>query len=369
MINLKIHKKRIITISAVIIIAIGLPTTIWLISKNSDNRSRASGTTPTITMASPIADYPLGLPLPIDITIESGGIPITVIDIKFKFNPLSMQMVTFLSNNALDTELTSTDISQKQQEKGEFHYHAVETLGKNISGTIKLGQIIVTGKTTEVSKIEIVSAQIGTNDTLINISTSPLSLKFSGANITNTTPTQAPASSITPLPTVTNTSGQSKLTVKVAIPGIGSNIQKGENQKPIRTNRSAKLQIYNIQKTLVKTIDTTLTYTPSESIYKNTVSLGNIPEGQYLITINTDNTLPQTFPSTIPLSLNNTSTTTTLVLRPGDLDGDGELNMLDYTQLIGCIKKTTCNANVKADFNEDGNVNIYDFNIMIHSLR
>jgi len=331
------NKNKLIITITIAFVVIFVPITVWLLKKNTDNRSRASGETPTVTLTTTIANYPFGPPLPIDITINSGTLPITVVDIKFKYNPSSVQAVTFLSNKVLDTELTPTDISQDQQNKGEFHYHAVETIGKNISGTIKLGQLIVMGKIEGISKIEIVSAQIGTENTLISVAATPLTLNFSNATLADTEPAPIPTQTpTTPLPTVANTSGQAMLTARVMLPGIGSDEKRGENSKPKRTTRTAKIQIYSVQNSLVKEVETSLTYNPSESTYNGLASLGDIPSEQYTLKISFDNTLVTTLSSNVPLSKNNTFTTNPVELNPGDINGDGTLSITDYSLLQSC---------------------------------
>ena len=50
---------------------------------------------------------------------------------------------------------------------------------------------------------------------------------------------------------------------------------------------------------------------------------------------------------------------------PGDVNGDGEVNIADVNALIGLILEDAGPMNPRADVNDDGEVNIADVNALI----
>ena len=50
---------------------------------------------------------------------------------------------------------------------------------------------------------------------------------------------------------------------------------------------------------------------------------------------------------------------------PGDVNGDGAVNITDVTQLISMVLNDQVNGNEAADINNDGSVNISDVTLLI----
>ena len=53
---------------------------------------------------------------------------------------------------------------------------------------------------------------------------------------------------------------------------------------------------------------------------------------------------------------------------PGDVDGDGQINIQDVTKLIGLILADEASSNSAADVNGDGNINIADVAALVHKI-
>ena len=52
--------------------------------------------------------------------------------------------------------------------------------------------------------------------------------------------------------------------------------------------------------------------------------------------------------------------------KPGDINGDGDVNLIDLNILLGLFGKSGANVtNPKADLNGDGDVNLVDLNILL----
>ncbi len=78
---------------------------------------------------------------------------------------------------------------------------------------------------------------------------------------------------------------------------------------------------------------------------------------------------PTSIPTQTPTPiLTNTSTPTprpTPTLKPGDLTGDGTVDIYDYNIMLEDFGKTGSPGWIPADINKDGTVDIYDYNILI----
>lgn len=60
-----------------------------------------------------------------------------------------------------------------------------------------------------------------------------------------------------------------------------------------------------------------------------------------------------------------TPTPTSIPVKPGDVNGDGKVDIFDYNILIGDLGKTGSPGFSRADINRDGKVDIFDYNVVI----
>jgi hypothetical protein len=146
------------------------------------------------------------------------------------------------------------------------------------------------------------------------------------------------------------------------IPGVGSNTSQGENSAPSPSSRTVEVQAFNTEGTLSKSSSGPLVFDSATSSFKGTVSLGNLSSGAYKIKIRFDNTLWKAVAANLSLGQLTTIRATKLIT--GDINGDNELNLLDYNSLISCTGGKTCTQKSKADLNMDGKVDEKDLNIM-----
>jgi len=339
-------RKKIIQITALALCLIGIFVTIFLVKQIQDNRSRADDAAPQIYISPSQVKYGLGMFFPVDVYLDAKNQLVTLVDFEISYNPNVLKLEKFIPEKILDTQISSNEVLLT--DKGTFDYLVIDSLNKPVTGKVKIARLLFSATTNGNSQINITRAEIGSDQTTTSqIAIAPASVEI--IDPTKSSPT-------TPIPTVANSSGQAMLTAKVKLPGIGSDAKKGENPKPKRTTRTAKIQIYTAQNSLVKEVETSLTYTPSESTYNGLASLGDIPSEQYTLKISFDNTLVTTLPSKIPLSKNNTFTTNPVELNPGDVNGDGALSITDYNLLQSCYRKQpACTSNIaqRADFNDD----------------
>ena len=53
---------------------------------------------------------------------------------------------------------------------------------------------------------------------------------------------------------------------------------------------------------------------------------------------------------------------------PGDVNGDGNVNVLDVVTLANCVLTSTCEGNQQADVNGDGNYNVLDIVTLVQMI-
>lgn len=71
---------------------------------------------------------------------------------------------------------------------------------------------------------------------------------------------------------------------------------------------------------------------------------------------------PKPSPTPTPIK---TPTPTLIAVKPGDLNGDGKVDIFDYNIVVADFGKTGAPGFSPADINRDGKVNIFDYNILI----
>ena len=64
-----------------------------------------------------------------------------------------------------------------------------------------------------------------------------------------------------------------------------------------------------------------------------------------------------------PVTVNATFKESTVTGKPGDVNGDGDVNVMDITALIDIIMND--GTNPRADVNEDGDINVMDITALI----
>jgi hypothetical protein len=50
---------------------------------------------------------------------------------------------------------------------------------------------------------------------------------------------------------------------------------------------------------------------------------------------------------------------------PGDTDSDGDVDLVDYQTLLDEFNTTNCGGSCVADFDNDGSITIFDFNVVV----
>lgn len=189
-----------------------------------------------------------------------------------------------------------------------------------------------------------------------------------------------PSPSVKPSPSPTLAPGSTAIKLSVALHGIGTggdsaNPSSKGNADPHRPSRTATVEIYDAQNQLVVTKQATLVFNTTTGKFAANVDLGNqFTTGLYTVKIKTEQYLRALIPGiqTITAGQQNTLPLVTLVV--GDANGDNQINIVDYNLLIGCysdlLPPVDCqgNNNVLTDFDDDGHVNQFDYNLFLREL-
>lgn len=175
---------------------------------------------------------------------------------------------------------------------------------------------------------------------------------------TGTSPNPTNPNPTSPTETQPTSGPEGTLTISVKLPGIGT--ENSENNDPKKGERK---------------VTAVLTSTSSEKIVSGNLAYGNgvysgsisAPAGTYQVAVKLDNTLYKRIPGLYKVSGSNTNTQT-VTLVPGDLNDDGILDIFDYNLMITCVTIGCENKGNIADLNDDGLINPADLNILLRQF-
>ena len=180
-----------------------------------------------------------------------------------------------------------------------------------------------------------------------------------GPGTPTVTPTNIPG---TPTATPTVPAGGANIALIIKLEGIGSNIPAGENNHPNPPARTAGVNVFDTSNNQVVTTSTNIVYDPNSSTFKGTVSV-NIQAGIYKVKVRVSNTLWKAI-NGITLTTGRTTAVPLTKLVSGDINEDNQLNLFDYNIMLSCYGTKQCSQKSQADLNSDGKVDELDLNIM-----
>lgn len=150
--------------------------------------------------------------------------------------------------------------------------------------------------------------------------------------------------------------------VNVTMPGIGSG--NGDNNTPNHPTRSGNVYIFDSSNQQKSSSVVNFTYAGGK--YTGKAEL-DIPEGIYYVKVKFDNTLQKLVPGVQNLKKGDNNLAT-VALVPGNLNTNNVLDISDYNIFINCIDEEQCNEKTLTDFNDDGEVELIDYNIILRSF-
>ncbi|HVZ11984.1 MAG TPA: dockerin type I domain-containing protein [Patescibacteria group bacterium] len=195
-----------------------------------------------------------------------------------------------------------------------------------------------------------ISPTVATSPTVV---TSPI-VAVSDTPIPGLTSTNAPTST----PIITGTS----IGLYLTLDGVGSNASIGQNNNPINANMPVQVQIFDVTGNKIQETSGTLNYNSQSAQFEGVIALGNLPTNPYNIKVRFNNTLWKRVSSIITAGQSTKIPSVKLI--NGDLNGDNQLDLLDYTTMISCYGTGQCSQKAAADLNLDGVVDEKDLNLL-----
>lgn len=198
------------------------------------------------------------------------------------------------------------------------------------------------------------------------------------------TPQQEQSPSAIPDPTLgpSTIENGTRLALTVLMDGIGSagdnanqTANSLSNKVPLHAIRNAWAEIFNTNNELVATASGLIQYSSASGSFEGTVSTAVVvPDGNYTIKVHSDYHLNRLVPGIEHLVPNQINQVPSVDLVAGDANNDNQLNILDYNLMIGCYSDlapaVSCTSDQKlvTDFNDDGSVNQFDYNLFLREL-
>ena len=174
-----------------------------------------------------------------------------------------------------------------------------------------------------------------------------------------------------------------KLSLTVLLHGIGNsgdnanpNANSLSNKTPLRPNRQALVEIYDVNNDLTTTGTGTITYSSASGDFKGDIETeGPVPAGKYTIKVRSDYHLTRLVGGIHTIDANATYAVPSIHLVAGDSDDNNQLDIRDYNMLLDCYSDLgpapDCSDPAKklaTDSNDDGKVNQVDYNLFLREI-
>jgi hypothetical protein len=190
------------------------------------------------------------------------------------------------------------------------------------------------------------------------------------------TPTDMPAPTIVPSPTSVLSAKISLILFLHGIGKAGDSVSQGIGTvNPLHPQRKVKIDLYNSQNVLVKTVDGEVVYASPSGDFRGTADLGiDLATGAYSIKVKADQYLKRLVPGIQNLTQGSMNNLPAAFLTAGDINGDNAVNIVDYHILMGCYSDLSAASDcsgenkVLADITDDGEVNQFDYNLFIREI-
>ena len=240
----------------------------------------------------------------------------------------------------------------------------------------------------------IVPSPTGTNPGATGTNPSPTSGSLTSTPIP--TATDIPYPSVTPGgPTPTMEPSGFRLILQLLLHGIGSagdNANKNEsslsNKSPVHQEVPLNVQIVNSDNKVVATKLVTAFYDADNGIYFSHVDVPTtLPKDDYVVKVKADNYLRKLMPGFFTIEPGKATVLPKTDLAAGDINGDNQINVLDYNVLYDCgygalkplpivdsrslFHSQVCESHQErngSDVNDDGRISASDYNLFIREL-
>lgn len=177
------------------------------------------------------------------------------------------------------------------------------------------------------------------------------------------TPTDTPTPTPIPSATIGPLINDMQVVASIKIPGIGTD----GNKSPLHQTRRVQLNIFDVNNNQVGTGTGFLIWDKVNS-FTGPIHLGKFNEGVYYVKVVSDNALQKLVSPQFQTLTggNNVLPPATILL--GDLDQDNTLTINDYNLALTCFQDSACPTRTQLDFNDDGKVDVQDYNLFLHNF-
>lgn len=173
-----------------------------------------------------------------------------------------------------------------------------------------------------------------------------------------------PAGEEVPTPTLGPGTVNMQIFAKVKIQGIG----KDGNATPKNRTRKITAAVFDTTNKQVNTGSGFLTYDGQEYFTGN-IQLGRMTQGIYFVRMIGEGTLSQLVkPEFRLLKSTEVNELPPVMLIQGDVVKDNILNLSDFNAALSCFQNKRCDSQEVIDFNDDGNTDVTDYNLLLKSF-
>lgn len=197
-------------------------------------------------------------------------------------------------------------------------------------------------------------------------------------------PTQIPAATPTPVvtsgPVPTPLTGTTSLRLSLRLHGIGSggdNVNPSSlgNFSPAHPVRTATVSLYDVHNQLVVNQVGNVSFDAPSGTFIGNVDLGtSFVTGSYTVKVKADQYLRTLIPGIQTITANQSNILPSVALVTGDTNNDNQVNIVDYNMIVGCYSDLQAPVdcagtnNLLADITDDGHVNQFDYNLFLREL-
>jgi|GEM_PF-2583052 len=344
--------------------------------------------------------YQVGEQFTVDATIDTNGLTATAAKLNIQFNGNDVEIVKDAQNKPLIVggPLLPVTVIDPTSGYNNGTISVGSTTGSPPNGTGVIAKITFKARRA-VSTTQIKYATTGNEVTVMQSSgnalgiTTPLNLVLTAAPGVTTPPTATPTvtPTRTPTPTVTPTRTPTPTLIQVTPPAVGAaqvrlsiklrsiGRSAGDNVSPTSDTRNVKVDILTPANSVVTSVNGTIAYNQVDGKFVGTISVPGITAGPYYAVIKVKGNMNQKIQ--VQLVPSSTLTMSTINPLPGDINDDGKLDIFDYNILITCFgnraASTLCGsrkaaANINDDVDPVTNailIDSQDYNTLLTGFR
>lgn len=226
------------------------------------------------------------------------------------------------------------------------------------------GQLITSGSQGDISG----TATFDTGPTVTPIPQDP----FPPVGLPTIPPSTSPTSVITRLPASGGTATFPLLLHGIGKGGDNANPSSIGNLTPLHTMRNISVSFITSQGVSLGTRLGSALYSSASGTFAASVPTDGIVSGSYLVKIKSPGFLQKQISGIATITAGSANILSSVTLVAGDVTDDNQLDILDYSALVGCFGSKaatpTCLHKATADVTDDGKIDGVDYNLFLREL-